>query len=130
MTDMTPAQTPMETHMTVVKALLRCGGRMTIDSLPGDASMAAYNIPADVQEALAAALDLLTKRDAELARVRRLIKTADFIEDQVKVTRAYANDTDMGRNNVSLMETCTSHFLDAAREIRAALTPEPEGDAG
>jgi len=119
MTDMTPAQTPMETHMTVVKALLRCGGRMTIDSLPGDASMAAYNISADVQEALAAALDLLAKRDAELARVREALAEAtdpDFIWDVLSDTI----DIDVS-------------YLDLAKAVsakqRAALTPEPEGDA-
>lgn len=74
-------------------------------------------VPADVHQA---ALD-------RIARLERLsTKVADFIEDQVKVTRAHAKDSDMGHNNVMLMEIATSHFLDAAREIRAALQGAPQ----
>jgi len=65
--------------------------------------------------------------EAEVARLRAgLTRIADFIDQQVGVTRSYAKDSDMGRNNVTLMEICTSHFLDAARDLRALQPKETD----
>lgn len=73
-------------------------------------------------EAMRAERDALRARVAELERVMRA--QAEAIIDQVRVTRAYAADSDMGASNVRLVEINTSHFLDYANELRAALSRE------
>lgn len=70
--------------------------------------------------------DSNTDLRARVARLegalRRVKNLPDEIEQQVKVTREYAAESGMDRNQVELMNICTSHFLDAARQLRAALT--------
>ena len=66
------------------------------------------------------------RHDAKVARLegaqRRIRKLPDHIEEQVKVTRDYAADCGMNPSQITLMDICTSHFLDMARELRAAIT--------
>ncbi len=62
----------------------------------------------------------------ETVQAARLRRIADFIEEQVRVTRSHAKDSDMGRNNVTLIENATSHFLAAASELRALAQEDGE----
>jgi chromosome segregation ATPase len=73
-----------------------------------------------------AARDAAEAKVARLQGAKRRIKhLPDEIEQQVETTRGFAKDSGMDRHQVDLMATCTSHFLDYARQLRAALT---EGD--
>ena len=92
---------------------------------------AARDAPAalDALEAAAVAwLDragLVTRAERDAA-VREVLRNAEHIRHQVEVTRAYAKDCGMTKNQVDLMETCTSHFLDYARAIERALAAQPK----
>jgi chromosome segregation ATPase len=70
-----------------------------------------------------AARDAAEAKVARLEGAKRRIKhLPDEIEQQVETTRGFAKDSGMDRHQVDLMATCTSHFLDYARQLRAALT--------
>lgn len=65
---------------------------------------------------------------ALVGALRCIRNLPDEIEEQVKVTRAYAADSGMDRNQIVCMEICTSHFLDHARTLRAALSTTEEAE--
>jgi hypothetical protein len=97
---------------------------MTIDTTPETITDAIDALRATGQPSTA---DLLEALAGELARLkRRVASKADEITEQVAVTRAYAGDCGMDSSQVTLMEICTGHFLDYARDLRALTQGTPQ----
>lgn len=75
---------------------------------------------AEREAQVARLLEMQTEREVDHERqLTEAREVAVAITEQVATTRAYAADSGMDSNQIHLMETCTSHFLDYARILSA-----------
>lgn len=82
-----------------------------------------------------AALDLLAKRDAELARVREaLVDQNDLLRSAMQIAKREGVEGETGSTNwdayYNRVVVVLKRHRATVNTARAALTPEPEGDAG